>query len=106
MPIENITFNDINMDAKTGFSIQNSSNIEFHNVTVNTELGASLKVLKVNNLIVDGLKSNKPHTNAAVIDLNKCVLMLFLYNAFPTKETVTYLKLSGDRNKKYILRKQ
>lgn len=102
MPIDNITFNDINMDAKTGFSINNSSNIEFHNVTVNTELGASIKALKVNNLIVDGLKSNKPHANAAVIDLTN-VSDLFLYNAFPTKETVTYLKLNGAGTKNIFL---
>jgi len=102
MPIDNITFNDINMDAKTGFSIQNSSNIEFHNVTVNTELGASIKALKVNNLIVDGLKSNKPHANAAVIDITN-VSDLFLYNAFPTKETVTYLKLNGAETKNIFL---
>ncbi|TCD28270.1 glycoside hydrolase family 28 protein [Pedobacter psychrodurus] len=102
MPIDNITFNDINMDAKTGFSINNSSNIEFHNVTVNTELGPSLKALKVNNLIIDGLKSNKPNVNAAVIDLTN-VSDLFLYNAFPTKETVTYLKLSGAETKNIFL---
>lgn len=102
MPIDNITFNDINMDAKTGFSINNSSNIEFHNVTVNTELGPSLKALKVNNLIVDGLKSNKPHVNAAVIDLTN-VSDLFLYNAFPTIQTVTYLKLNGPETKNIFL---
>jgi len=102
MPIDNITFNDINMDAKTGFSIQNSSNIEFHNITVNTELGPSIKALKVNNLILDGLKSNKPHANAAVIDLTN-VSDLFLYNAFPTKETVTYLKLNGAETKNIFL---
>jgi polygalacturonase len=102
MPIDNITFNDINMDAKTGFSIQNSSNIEFHNVTVNTELGASIKAVKVGNLIVDGLKSNKPHAGAAVIDLTN-VSDLFLYNAFPVKETVTYLKLNGTETKNIFL---
>jgi len=102
MPIDNITFNDINMDAKTGFSINNSSNIEFHNVTVNTELGASIKAVKVGNLIIDGLKSNKPHANAAVIDLTN-VSDLFLYNAFPVKETVTYLKLNGAGTKNIFL---
>jgi len=102
MPIDNITFNDINMDAKTGFSIQNSSNIELHNVMVNTVLGPSLKALNVNNLIVDGLKNIKPLTNAAVIDLTN-VSDLFLYNAFPGKETVTYLKLNGAETKNIYL---
>jgi polygalacturonase len=102
MPIDNITFNDINMEAKTGFSINNARNVEFHNVTVNTELGASIKASKVNNLIIDGLKSNKPHANAAVIDLTN-VSDLFLYNAFPGKETVTYLKLNGAETKNIYL---
>lgn len=94
MPIENITFNDINMEAKTGFDISFSNKIEFHNVQVNTELGPSLKATRVKNLVVNGFKTYKPHNNAAVIDL-KNVSDVFLYNAFPVAGTANYLKLSG-----------
>jgi len=102
MPIENITFNDINIDAKTGFTINSSDKIEFHNVQVNTEMGPSLMASSVNNLTIDGLKSYKPHSNAPVIDL-KNVSDLFLYNAFPIAGTSTYLKLSGAGTKNITL---
>jgi len=94
MPIENITFNDINLDAKTGFSLQYANKIEFHNVQVNTEIGPSLSASLVQDMTIDGLKSYSPHTNAATIAL-KDVKDLFLYNSFPVKGTNTYLKLSG-----------
>ncbi|GGE49632.1 polygalacturonase [Pedobacter psychrotolerans] len=102
MPIENITFNDINMDAKTGFNISFSNKIEFHNVQVNTEIGPSLVASKVNYLVIDGVKTYQPHADAAVIDLRN-VTDVFLYNAFPTKETATYLKVSGAASKNVTL---
>ncbi|MFD2287703.1 glycoside hydrolase family 28 protein [Pedobacter petrophilus] len=102
MPIENITFNDINMEAKTGFNISAADKIEFHNVQVNTETGPSLIASKVNNLVIDGLKTYQPHDNVAVVDLRN-VQDVFLYNAFPTKETTTYLKLSGGTTKNISL---
>ncbi|RNL52198.1 glycoside hydrolase family 28 protein [Pedobacter jejuensis] len=98
MPIENITFNDINMDAKTGFSIGYASRIEFHNVEVNTEIGAALSASNVNNLTIDNFKTYTPLVKSAVIDL-KNVSDVFLYNAFPTLGTNTYLRLSGDKTK-------
>lgn len=94
MPIENISFNDINLDAKTGFSLQYTNKVEFHNVQVNTEMGPSLSAGLVQHITVDGLKSYTPHDHAAIIDL-KNVKDLFLYNAFPVKGTITYLKLAG-----------
>ncbi len=102
MPIGNITFNDINMDAKTGFNISNADKIEFHNVQVNTEIGPSLIASKVSHLVIDGLKSYQPHADAAVVDLRN-VSEGFLYNAFPIKGTGTYLKLSGVETKNITL---
>ncbi|MFC4211020.1 glycoside hydrolase family 28 protein [Pedobacter lithocola] len=98
MPIENITFSDINMDAKTGFSIGYANRIEFHNVEVNTEIGAALSAANVHNLTIDNVKTYTPIAKSAVIDL-KNVSDVFLYNAFPTAGTNTYLRLSGDKTK-------
>lgn len=102
MPIDNISFNDINMEAKTGFNIRNSNRIEFHNVQVNTELGPSLKAENVNNLTVNGFKSYTPHQNAAVISL-KDVSDAFIYNAFPVSGTTSYLKINGEKTKNISL---
>lgn len=102
MPIDNITFNDINLDAKTGFTINNASKIEFHNVTVNTEIGPAIKAANVNYLIVDGVKTFSPLANSATVDL-KDVTDAFIYNAFPIKSEATYLRLSGVRTKDITL---
>ncbi|RYG20682.1 MAG: glycoside hydrolase family 28 protein, partial [Chitinophagaceae bacterium] len=102
MPIDNISFNDINLDSKTGFTINNASKIEFHNVTVNTEIGPSIKANKVNYLIVDGVKTFSPIANSATIDL-KDVTDAFIYNAFPIKSESVYLRLSGAETKNITL---
>lgn len=102
MPIENITFNDINMDAKTGFTISSANKIEFHNVQVNTEIGPSLTAISVNNLIIDGLKSYKPHADASIIDLRN-TNDAFIYNSFPVFGTSTFLKVSGVDTKNITL---
>jgi polygalacturonase len=96
MPIENITFNDINMEAKTGFDIRNANRIEFHNVEVNTEIGPSIKADRVNSLTVNNVKTYTPLKNVPVVDL-KDVKNAFIYNAFPVSGTDTYLKISGDK---------
>lgn len=94
MPIENISFNDLNFEAKTGFTISNANRISFHQVEVNTEIGPSLIALKVNDLTIGGLKSYSPHANAPIIDLRN-VTNAFLYGSFPTSNTNTFLRLSG-----------
>ncbi|PWS28793.1 polygalacturonase [Pedobacter yonginense] len=94
MPIENITFTNINMEAKTGFNIAFSNKIEFQNVQVNTETGPSITATRVNNLTINGFKSYKPHPNVPIVDL-KNVSDLFLYNAFPVIGTSIYMRLSG-----------
>lgn len=94
MPIENISFNDVNLEANTGFSINNARRIAFHNVEVNTQMGPALKARDMTELTINGLKSYTPHQNAAVIDLTD-VSDAFIYNAFPAKDTEVYLKLNG-----------
>ncbi|KQR70973.1 glycoside hydrolase family 28 protein [Pedobacter sp. Leaf176] len=98
MPIENVTFSDINMEAKTGFSITNSNKIEFHNVQVNTEIGSAVYASNVNYLTIDNVKTYTPIAKSAVIDL-KNVNEVFVYNSFPVVGTTTFLRLSGDKTK-------
>lgn len=96
MPIENITFNDINMEAKTGFIVKNATRIEFHNVEVNTESGPVLKAEEVSGLIVDGVKSFKPFRQVPIVDLFN-VRDAFLYNSFPAADTDLFLRVRGGK---------
>lgn len=98
MPVENITFNNINIDAKTGFTIKEATKIEFHNVQINTQTGPSIKAENVKIMEIDGVKSFTPHANTPIIDLTN-VQDAFVYNSFSPAGTDIYLKLNGDKTK-------
>lgn len=102
MPVENITFNDINIDAKTGFNIKNAKNIELHNIQINTESGPAVKAENVNNLEIGGVKTYSPHANVPVVELTN-VEDAFLYNSFPRPGTDIFLKLKGGKTKDITL---
>ncbi len=102
MPIENITFNDINFEAKSGFVISNANRIEFHNVLVNTTIGASLFAKNVNYLVIDGFKSFTPLNTSPIIDLVNTT-DVFIYNSFPVTGTNTFLRLGGAATKNISL---
>lgn len=103
MPVDNITFNDINMDAQTGFVIKQAGNIELHNVRVNTASGPALSTESVRTLTLDGLKTLKPLPGIAVADLNN-TQDVFIYNSFPPAGTDIFLKLSGENTKNVTLK--
>ncbi len=103
MPVENITFNDINIDAQTGFFIKEARNIELHNVQVNTAAGPSVKAENVKMLTLDGLKTLSPLPGIAVADLMN-TQDAFIYNSFPVKGTDVFLKLNGESTKNITLK--
>lgn len=102
MPVENITFNNINIDAKTGFNIKEAKKIEFHNVTVNTEKGPALRAENIKIMEVDGVKSYTPHSGVPVLDFTN-VEDAFVYDSFSPAGTDIYLKLSGEKTKNITL---
>jgi polygalacturonase len=55
MPIENVTFNNINIDAKTGFVISEVNKISFHQVEINTSAGPAMNAKHVKKLNIDGV---------------------------------------------------
>jgi polygalacturonase len=94
MPVDQITFNDIQMDAKQGFNILHAKNIEFHQVTISTKIGSSLKTENVDHLEIDGFKTNSPLANAPVIQLLN-TKNVFIHNNWPLVGSPFFVKLSG-----------
>ena len=102
MPVSNLTFNNINIEAKTGFSITTAKEIEFHDVTVNTQQGASFKVKDAANLVFENVKSNAPLAGTPVISMEN-VRTAYVYNCFPFFPSDVFLKAEGDQNTNIIL---
>ena len=93
MPIENVTFDDIQLETKTGFALKDTKGIEFHNVTVNTESGPAITATTTEGLEIDGVKTAKPHPRTPVVDLSK-VKSVFVRGCTAAPETETFLRVN------------
>jgi polygalacturonase len=102
MPIENITFNNINIDAEKGFIVKDAKNIEFHNVTVNAGSGPVVEAENVNNLELEAVKTYAPFSDTPVISL-KNTENVFIHGANPIPDADVYLNVSGSRTKDVVL---
>jgi hypothetical protein len=103
MPVEDITFNDIQIDAQTGAVIKEAKNIQFHNVRITTKEGSSLTAENVAGLIVDGVNTLNPISTKPTIDLMN-VQDVFLYNCHVLKGTPVFLHVRGPKSKNIVLK--
>ncbi len=93
MPIENVTFSDIQLTGKTGFAIKDAKGIELHHVTVNTESGPAFTATDADGLELDGVKTLKPHDGTPVIQLGQ-VKGVFIHGCVATPGTETFLRMN------------
>jgi len=92
MPIEDVTFTDIQLDAKTGFALKDARGIELHRVTINTETGLAVTASGTDGLEIDGVTTAKPHTATPVIQLDK-VKNVFVHNCIAAPGTETFVRV-------------
>lgn len=102
MPIEHVTFSNMNIEAVEGFSVTNAKNIEFHNVTVNTQRGPVVTSENVDFLEIEGVKTLVPHEDTPVVQL-KNVRHAFIHGANPVPGTTQYLKVTGTQSADIVL---
>jgi polygalacturonase len=93
MPIENVTFSDIQLTGKTGFAIKDVKGIELHHVTVNTESGPAFTATGVDGLELDGVKTTNPHNGVPVVQLG-AVKNVFVHGCVATPGTETFLRMN------------
>lgn len=98
MPIHNLSFSNINMEAKEGFTIDTATDIEFHDVKIDTEIGASFKVINSKSLIFDNVKTSKPLAGVPVIKIDNASNIL-LINNFQMAPTDLFLEANGTETK-------
>lgn len=92
MPIENVTFSDIQLVAKTGFALKDARGIELHHVTVNTETGPALTASTIDGLEIDGVTTTKPHAGTPVFQFDK-VMNVFVHSCVAPPGTETFLRV-------------
>jgi len=67
MPVSEISFDNINMTAKEGFTAETATNLHFTNISIATEKGPSLGFLKCDGLVLNDIRSNAPLANQAIV---------------------------------------
>ncbi len=95
MPVDNISFSDINLVSNSGIFVNNASNISFHHVSVKNKVGSALSIEKSKNIEIDGFKSPSPVSGEPVVLLNN-VKEAFIHSCFQTEPAELFIKLKGE----------
>jgi polygalacturonase len=102
MPVNNVTFNNINMSAKEGFILQMAKNIELVNVEVSAQNGPAFSISEVDFLTLNNVKSCQPSAEFPVIDVLSSN-NIFIYNCFPVAGTNVFLMAVGSLSSNIVL---
>jgi polygalacturonase len=68
MPIENITFNNVHLDAVSGFTCTNAHGITFLDCVINTAKGPALTVKRSTEIDAARLRTTAPHEGVALVE--------------------------------------
>lgn len=97
MPVENVSFANINMQAQSGFSLENAKNISFQNVQVDVANEPLIKGKNVEFIDIQKVQNYTPHPDKALIVLEEAK-QVNIQNNFPYLGTNLYLELIGSEN--------
>lgn len=102
MPVENVSFNNINMQSKAGFLVENAKKISFNNVQVDVVDEPFIKAKNVGMLHVTGIQNYTPKADRPML-VFEGVTDANIQQNFPSVGTDTFLELVGDENKDIFL---
>jgi polygalacturonase len=102
MPVENVSFSDIFIDAETGFTCKDVKGIVFRSVRIDTKKGQALTCENTERLELAGLATATPHEDAAVVDLLN-TNGVYIHNCWAWPNSGTFLRLRGDKSQGIIL---
>jgi len=102
MPISGISFNDINLQTKTGFILSNAKDININSVYIDVKQGAAFNVDNVSDLRISDIRTQNPDADAPVLSLNNAKDVL-IRNCYPLPGSLSFLKLDGKNSEGIIL---
>ena len=103
MPVENISFSDIDFQSEEGFYISVTKNVEFHDVSVTTKMGSSFEFLNSENIVLDNIESENPLKNTPVIKIEN-IANIVVRNTAMFMPFDLFLSVSGEKTKNVYLR--
>ena len=94
MPVEEISFSNVNMVATEGFTAKTATNIQFHNVDFAVAKGASFAFTDCKDIILDNVRSKAPLANQPVVVLDN-VQNGFINNCFQITPADIFCKMNN-----------
>ena len=102
MPVNDLSFNDIDVNAQLGFTINNASNIRLNNIQLSAEKGPAVKIENSSMIELNGIKNISPVKDVPVIEMNN-VKESFIYNCYQPVETDIFLSVDGSKTENIFL---
>lgn len=86
MPVEEVSFDNVNIQAKTGFLAKTAKNIHLSNVDISVDSGPSFSFTDCDGLVLNDVRSKKPLDRQAILELkdSKNVLIRDCFQKVPT----------------------
>lgn len=72
MPVSEISFDDINMEAKEGFAAETAENLQFANIDIAVQKGPALQFVKCKGVVLNDIRSKAPLANQPLITVASC----------------------------------
>ena len=91
MPIENISFSNVNIVAENGFTASLGNNIRFDNCDFAVKKGAAFAFTNCNVVALNNIRSAQPIENQAIVELTNTSNVL-VNNCFQTAPADLFLK--------------
>jgi len=102
MAVQDISFNDIYLEAETGFVIKQAKNIALHNVFLHVRQGSAIQTENVDGLELDAISSGIPVAGVPVISMAN-TSNAFIRNCMPVAGTNLFLHLRGKLTNRIFL---
>ena len=96
MPMDNISFTNINLGAKKGVVLEHATNVRFTNVTINADSGAALYATDISGIEINGFSTTKNMGDTPLLQLDN-VRNAFIHDTFLPNGIKAFLKLSDKR---------
>lgn len=94
MPIDNISFSNVNMIATDGFTAQTGTNIQFRNVDLSVKRGPSFSFTQCKDIVLDDVRAKVPLSGQAIVEIDKTDNVL-INNCFQVTPADIFCKITN-----------
>ena len=94
MPIHDVSFNNINIEARDGVIVEWAKNITFRDVRIDASAGSPFKISNVDNGMFNNVWTGTPIADKVLLSV-KDSKDLFIQGCFPMSGSKSFLKMDG-----------